>query len=289
MNRIRPSLIVFMLLLSAGVFALNACGDPQKKGPQETAEAFLNALQNGDYETAKTFCTPGTKNSLDAFQTFSGLGANPFSGDYQILNEEISGEYALISYTTGDPDDEGDEKFIRLRKTTGKWEVMASKTDMTVGKKKEDIFNLDLGGSDEEDDESSEDDGDPADVYRAAREGKSVEEVADAFLTAMMFTDYEEAYKYSSRQTKKALKLVKSVRSLSSEGIDMQDFKIVRVEEKGKYAKVYYTEKGSDDEQILKMSKDKHGNWQSIMDKSDMDVKVERDSTRDRVDYREPL
>ncbi|MBK9451434.1 MAG: DUF4878 domain-containing protein [Bacteroidetes bacterium] len=54
-----------VFLLPMLVLVLNGCSsDPQKKGPKETAEAFLKAMQFGDFEKAKTFCSEGTAQNL---------------------------------------------------------------------------------------------------------------------------------------------------------------------------------------------------------------------------------
>lgn len=253
------------LLLTAliGLFVLAGCGDnPQKQGPTETAKAFLSALQAGDYDHAKEFCTEGTRGSLGMFETFSGFGANPFAEEFHITKEEISDEYARVFYTQGDEDK---EKFVRLKKDGGRWEVIANKADFSPKSddKDDDKDGLDLlnmdSGSKEEEKEAKHDN-----KYKSLRDGKTPEQIADDFLTAMMFGDFEKAKKLASKDSDMAISMQKD------KGVaNMEGFEIVRSKEKGDYATVYYTEEGEKDEKEVNLKKDTNGNWVVIMSKGD--------------------
>ncbi|HHG83323.1 MAG TPA: hypothetical protein ENJ82_01130 [Bacteroidetes bacterium] len=250
------TILAFLLILMSG------CGDnPQKKGPQETAEAFLTALQDDEYDLAKTFCTKGSRKNLSMFETFSGMGANPFGGAFSITREVLDGDYAKVYYTA---DDDEKEKFVRLRKDGNTWEVMASKADMSKSSdddngKSNKSFNF--GSSDKN---SLSDQEKLENKWQELRSGKSAQEIGEAFLDAIMFSDNDEAKKYASHSSQTAL----SMQSLGSKS-SLSDYKTIRMEEKGKYAKLIYKEKGEDEEKVLKLGKDGNGNWQVLMSKDD--------------------
>lgn len=255
----RPYLFIFAGLLILFLIPLG-CSDPQRKGPSETAQVFLDALSAGDYDRAKEVCTPGTKDNLDMFATFSSLGANPNQGAFEVKREEINGEYATVYY-----DKEEKEHFVRLHKEDGKWFVLANKADMNSGDSDDDAKDTDevKAGSDTEKE-------DPADTYKALRDGKSVKEIAEAFLKAYAYSDFEKAKQYASKESASALDMQSGLGNLSSDEKKLSTkFNIVRVEEDGDYASVYYKDPKVDGEKELKLGKDKHGNWQVIMTKSD--------------------
>lgn len=252
------------LLFSAllGLLVLAGCGsNPQKQGPTETAKAFLGALQNGDYDHAKDFCTEGSRGSLAMFETFSGFGANPFAEEFYISREEISDEYARVFYTQGEEDK---EKFVRLKKSGSRWEVIANKADFSPKDDDDDDSDLDDllsidSGSQEEVKEAKHDN-----KYKSLREGKTPEQIADGFLTSMMFGDFEKAKKLASKDSDMAISMQKD------KGVaNMDGFEIVRSKEKGEYATVYYIEDGEKDEKELSLKKDTNGNWVVIMSKGD--------------------
>jgi hypothetical protein len=259
MNKINS--LLFSALL--GLLVLAGCGNnPQKQGPTETAKAFLGALQAGDYDHAKDFCTEGTKGSLSMFETFSGFGANPFAEEFQIIREDISEDYARVFYTQGDEDK---EKFVRLKKEGNTWEVIANKADFSPKsddkddeEDKLDLLDMD-SGSKEEVKEAQHDN-----KYKSMREGKTPEQIADGFLTAMMFGDFEKAKKLASKDSDMAITMQKDKGIATMEG-----FEIARSKEKGDYATVYYVETGETAEKELNLKKDTNGNWVVMMSKGD--------------------
>ena len=161
------------------VLVLNGCSsDPQKKGPKETAEAFLKAMQFGDFEKAKTFCSEGTAQNLTMVETMSNLGANPMKEEFEIKDVKEDGNYATVIY------DQGDEtgKVLQLREDEGKWVVVMSKTDFGGGTKTDtDEPDNAVDGTD------SEEKVVPAIKYEAYREGKSAQQTAEAFMKALEF------------------------------------------------------------------------------------------------------
>ncbi len=282
-----------LLVLSACLLLLVGCNDPQKTSPRATADVFLAELQQGNYESAKVYCTPESADKLDLFESFSSMGANPFSETYTILREEADGNYARVFYTQGD----GPEKMIRLRNTTGKWEVMATKNDLAAGDNDAEM-DIDLGEDElkeigkgigevakgvgeglkkgmeefgEEMQDLSEDMEDsfelretPGHKYREYREDKTPEEIAAAFLTALSYNDEKGAKRYASKQTANLLSM-----NLSN-GSKYDDFELQRTQLDGEYAKVFYTLPATEDEErVLKMRKDSYGNWEVLMTKDD--------------------
>jgi limonene-1,2-epoxide hydrolase len=250
-------LTVLVLLLGA------ACGNnPQKQGPKETAEAFLKALQFGDYEKAKTYCSEGTAKNLGMMETMAGLGANPMAEEFTILDAKEEGDYATVTY------DQGKEKgkILQLRKDEGKWVVVMSKTDMGGSKDDDATANDALDNSTDTKDEIS-----PAVKYKSFRDGKSAQEVAEAFMKALEYKDYEVAMRYGSQSTNDMLDYQKSMAALSDDKKEEPVKTVTRVEEDGDFAKAYYKESGKKDEKVLKLGKDENGNWEVIMTKSEME------------------
>jgi hypothetical protein len=180
-----------LLLLPLLALVLNGCSsDPQKKGPKETADAFLKAMQFGDFEKAKTFCSEGTAQNLTMVETMSKLGANPMKENFEIKDVKEDGNYATVTY------DQGDEtgKILQLREDEGKWVVVMSKTDFGGGTK------TDTDGPDDVvDGTESEEKIAPYIKYEAYREGKSAQQTAEAFMKALEFGNYDAAMRYGCK------------------------------------------------------------------------------------------
>lgn len=282
----KPTLVITLTLFS--IFFVLTCSNPQKQGPTETASAFLDALAENDYDKAKSYCTPSTADKLDMAKTVANIGLNPYARHHTIVGEEVSGDYAKVYYEFS----KDEEQLIKLRNTSGKWEVIASKDIM--GTKKEDDDNdldLDFGNLDEEMDDfiddatgglktltDSLDDllGDLKDIeitdpnkvstgetYLEYRIGKSPEEIAEAFLTAKKNENAEEAKRYISEKSVEVLDM-----QVMNGGFTGKDFIIQNVEKDGKYRKVFYVEEGLQTEtQELKLGPDSEGNWEVILSK----------------------
>jgi hypothetical protein len=266
-----------LILVSIALLHLGCGGDPQKKGPQETAQAFLEALQYGDYDQAKEYCTESSRKNLAMFETFSGIGANPFAGEFEITREEISkdGSYAKVFYNQGD---EG-EKYVRLRNVDKHWEVMANKADFSRDKDddEDDDNGLNLTGATSG--------ADHARINRKLREGKSAREIADAFLSAIMFGDFDMAKNLASKASETAL----NMQSMNDEQ-NLEGYDIVRVNESGNYATVYYIEKGETEEKELKLGKDPEDNWQVLISKddtggNDLDLNLDMNDEDDETEH----
>jgi hypothetical protein len=258
-SRLRLLILCLPFLLT---FMQGCSSDPQKKGPQETAEAFLKAMQFGDFEKAKTFCSEGTAQNLTMVETMSKLGANPLKEDFEIKDVKEDGNYATVTY------DQGTEtgKILQLREDEGKWVVVMSKTDFGGGTKTDTDTPDNL--SDENDKEEKVV---PAIKYEAYREGKSAQQTAEAFMKALEFGNYDAAMRYGSQSTNDMLEYQKSMAALNDDKKTETQKVIKRVEEDGDFAKAYYVEEGKKDEKVLKLGKDDNGNWEVIMTKSEME------------------
>lgn len=242
---------------------LHGCSsDPQKKGPKETAEAFLKAMQFGDFEKAKTFCSEGTAQNLTMVETMSKLGANPMKEDFEIKDVKEDGNYATVTY------DQGTEtgKILQLREDEGKWVVVMSKTDFGGGTKTDTDTPDNLSGDEDEAEKVV-----PAIKYEAYREGKSAQQTAEAFMKALEFGNYDAAMRYGSQSTNDMLEYQKSMAALDNDTKSEVKKVIKRVEEDGDFAKAYYVEEGKKDEKVLKLGKDDNGNWEVIMTKSEIE------------------
>ena len=254
MNRFSFSLAAFVLLL-----LIAACGGGNRKTPQDAAQGFLDAISAGDYDGAREYCTEGTKGNLTLLETFSGLGANPSQGKFEITREDVQGDYATVYYNK-----EGSEQFVRLHKEGDQWLVLANKGDMGMGKDKEKDSKPDLLKDMEE--EAAEE---PADLYKPERDGKNAEEIANEFLLAFSYNDLDKAKHFASKSTAEALSMQSGLDTDENGKKVSTEFKISKVDERGEYASVFYKNKGDLKAKELKLGKDKHGNWEVIMTKSD--------------------
>ena len=236
------------------------CSNPQRQSAEATAQAFLDAIGTGDFEAAKAYCTEGTRDNLDFYKSFAALGANPMGGNYKTTRVEENGDYATVYY-----EKDGEEHLVRLHKTDGKWEVIVNKGDLANGgKDKDDDEEVSVLG-DVKDEGGDGGEENPADVYLEFRRGKSATETAEGFLMAWSFGDFDKAKRYASESTASVIELQKGM----SAGKKGGDFKVLRTEDLGEYANVYYREGDEDVEKVLKLGKDGNGNWEVIMTKDD--------------------
>lgn len=289
-------ILLFSFLLAA---TLIGCSNPQNRSAKATADAFLTALQAGDFDGAKAYCTESSRSKLALFETVAKTGANPFSADFSIDREEKTGDYAKVFYTSAG---ENGEKVVSLRNTTGKWEVMASKEDLSEGANSDDDMDLDLDEEDMEEfkeglteglteglaglkggleelgeglselgdgigddvEEGAKKMGLAARKFAAERVGKSEKDVAEAFLMALKYSDFDGAKKYASDKTADVLDMQSS---FSEKGLN--DFKVLRSKVEGKYASVFYEDLVTGEEKVLKLMRDAQDNWEVIMTKQD--------------------
>lgn len=266
-KRILIYLSPFLLLL----LFFTGCGGPSAS---DTVEEFMTAMNYGDYERARELASPDSQTAIDWAESFSSMRDNEKYEEFYITREEINGSYGKVYYEL---ESDGEEHFLKVKENAeGDWVVLFSKADLGDGRNDEsDGFNLDklLDG---------EDLADMADEHGALGDP---EEVAEQFLMAMAYGDYEKAEKLASEESSAAIGMVKGS---SPGGTGSDDFDIVDIDRNGNYATVYYKEDGDPKKKEIKLRKQKSKKWVVIFSKSDynddVDVDLDIDSDVD-VDW----
>ncbi len=122
MRRILSIAVVLLLLV-----VTNACINKNK--PDKVAKAFLTALYEMNYDSAKTYCTSESygyleyRKLLDSFINKLEEKKNELP-NINILSTKISGDSAECKYKLmGIPSEIPDEQTIDLVKRNGKWLV----------------------------------------------------------------------------------------------------------------------------------------------------------------------
>lgn len=127
MNRIW---IVAVLLLSCAIAACSSEDDPMP-----VAEAFLEAMQEGDYDKAGEYGTPETRKLLLQFQRIRQMSGDTLdvkrSGKISILSEDLRKGQAVVYFRS---EEEPGEQQITLKKVEvdGKkvWRVDLQKQEL---------------------------------------------------------------------------------------------------------------------------------------------------------------
>ena len=237
-----------LLLFFAG------CGGPSAS---DTVEEFMMAMNYGDYERARELASPDSHTAIDWAESFGSLRENEKYEEFYITREEINGDYGKVYYEL-EGDDE--EHYLKVKRNQeGDWVVLFSKADLGDGRDEgNDGFELDklLDGDNPFEDNSKPSHGALGDP----------DEVAEQFLMAMAFGDYEKAEKLASEESSAAIGMVKSS---SPGGTGTDKFEIEDVEENGNYATVFYKEEGDPKMKELKLRKEKSKKWVVIFSKSD--------------------
>jgi hypothetical protein len=120
------------LCLVALVFAAVGCGD--KNNPESVAEQFLTALDNKDFDKAKTFSTEETHKMLDLLKGFADQvpaaedAAKPEAK--KITECKVDGDKATCSYCC---DEQGASSELALIKVNGEWKADMSKETLMGG------------------------------------------------------------------------------------------------------------------------------------------------------------
>lgn len=111
--------------------------------PRSVAEKFLNAMGTQDFETAKKYGTEETVKLLDMMSGFSKMSADTVSAKemkFEISNEDISGDNAIIYYREEGRDGELQLPMVKL---DGKWKVLLSKESINSS----DAATVDMGAT----------------------------------------------------------------------------------------------------------------------------------------------
>ena len=104
------------------VLVLWACG--KEMTASDCAEKFLTAVQNGDWDAAKTYATDDTDGAIDLLSGSDEEKNTPKA--VKIVGEEVNGDEATVTYTL----DGGEEKTVTMQKAGSKWEAVMEKSDI---------------------------------------------------------------------------------------------------------------------------------------------------------------
>jgi len=122
-------LLISMLVVFA-LLALAACSSPEKKA-EATAGAFLSAVEQQDFESAKGLVTKESEGMLSIIEGFVTSTNKDDLGSYQhnILSTVVEGDTARVSYETWTKDspDTKETQELKLIKTDGDWKVSLEK------------------------------------------------------------------------------------------------------------------------------------------------------------------
>lgn len=111
-----------------GALVLWACGGGAT-GPKEVGQAFLEAMAEGDFSTAKDYATEDSKEALDAMASMAEMGGGETKKSEIVIGEvKEDGNTAVLSYT-----EDGTEKTLNLVKEGEDWKVKYSKGGPTEG------------------------------------------------------------------------------------------------------------------------------------------------------------
>ena len=245
--------VLLLLPFLAGMILLSGCDGVTGKSPSKVAEEFLNAMSYSNFDEAKELATEDSHSAIDFVASMDGLsklGGGKEHKEYEIIKEEINGDYAKVYYKEVGEDE---EEIMKLRKDEEEktWKVMFSKNDMG-----EDKDGKNSGHSSNLDSDSEERGGDG-----------TPSEVAKSFLTALSFGDKEKAKRLASKDSESAVDMTLSLSSKS----DIKDFEVTKEEIEGEYAKVWYLEEGEKEKKMLKLSKNDSGRWEVIFSKNDLE------------------
>jgi len=113
------------------VFALFFSGC-NSNGPKPVAENFLKAMNQMDFDKAKTYGTEDTGKLLDMMSGFAKMipdSSKKKQSKFEITGEKIDGDKATVTYR--EEGKEG-EQTVPLIKVDGKWKVAMSKDSMNA-------------------------------------------------------------------------------------------------------------------------------------------------------------
>ncbi len=116
------------LLLTLVVSAfMMSCGGNAPKDPKGVAEAFLNAMNEQNFNKAKEYATEDSQEALQSMADLAEMGENlggekPEPKEIVIGDVEENGDEATVHYT-----EDGNEMTLDLVKEDGDWKVKFDK------------------------------------------------------------------------------------------------------------------------------------------------------------------
>jgi len=249
-------LLIYLSPFALLMLLLVGCGGPSAS---DTVEEFMTAMNFGDYERARELASSDSQGAIDWAESFGSFRENDKYESFEITGEDINGDYGKVYYML---EGDSEEHYLKVKRShEGDWLVMFSKADLGDGREMDTDGDIDLGdvmGG-----------GTPFFKKKNKERGAygDADEVAEQFLLAMAYGDYEKAKGLASQQSQTALDLVAGS---SPGGAGPEDFEITDVDKKGNYATVFYREEGSNQTKELKMRKEPSGKWVVIFQKSDV-------------------
>jgi len=97
--------------------------------PSKVAKAYLEAVNDQDYETARKYATEDTRKLLNMFSSLASITPDSVKRgfDFEITGERVTGDTAYVSYRM---EESGRQQELKLVRLDGRWKVAASKDVM---------------------------------------------------------------------------------------------------------------------------------------------------------------
>lgn len=122
--------LILAILVIVTLLALSACG----KKPENTARAFLDALEKHDFAAAKQLATEDSQALLSMAESF----VNEMTAEqktemdqkgYEITKTEVDGDSAVVTFEEWDVENPSEKKTntLNLVKIDGDWKVKVEK------------------------------------------------------------------------------------------------------------------------------------------------------------------
>jgi len=118
MKKTTNLLLLGFLLIT---FTFVACN--RDESPADVAEKFTSALAQGDIDKAKGYMV---EEAIPLLELAVSMGQMEIQTDFsfELIQESIDGELAVVTYKTAKDDEPGD---INLQKVDGEWKVYIEK------------------------------------------------------------------------------------------------------------------------------------------------------------------
>ncbi len=135
----KAMIIFFVLVLAATAYAIVGCGGGDDSSPQQVAEGFWKALENGDADKAYDLLSESDKTQIGKEELVEGFARSVES--YSVGEAEISGNTAVIPVKTRLKNLEIDLEFdMILARENGSWKVSFSEMNNEMQKAFEEVM-----------------------------------------------------------------------------------------------------------------------------------------------------
>jgi hypothetical protein len=119
--------LVILILVSVLFVSCFSAGNPEK-----TAEKFLTAINERNFEEAKSYGTPETVKLVEMLEQLTKVMDNPNAEPpvkYEILRHTEDGDSAIVYFRESGSDIDQE---LKLKKVDGEWMVHVTKEDMAI-------------------------------------------------------------------------------------------------------------------------------------------------------------